>query len=620
MKLIINALFLCAFCIINTNAMFYKDENNKCAAITDNNMIAYDLQVVSCVFVEISEIEATGNTLKFIMKNPELPGLFRMELNKTEQMLINPDTPITFARRGRGDNRDHWNNEETKKLGDFVPEFKNFTLYHNYDNRAAIALYQMGSHMIVVMYKILHNFFFLLKRVCIFFSLALGWTNGTVFIQQTIAIKMKLITNALFLCAFCIINTNAMFYKDKNNKCGAITDNNMIVYDLQVISCVFVEISEIEATDNTLRFIMKNPELPGRFRMELTKTEQMLINPDTPITFARRGRGDDRDHWNNEETKKLGDFVPEFKNFTLYHNYDNRAAIALYRMGSRMIVEGNIGGMLLRYIQDFHNDEILYAYAQIASLDRTALQREFYLDPYTQEYYNLGSNLERVHINILPVIDGRILNYGIVPPQDLLRPIFLYYHYIDMLFGIFSNPVISFTIKKMIVSAGDKFMPYVDDEDSVDTTIYMSDVNRGVMDMVNNQALEFGLTSNDIVIFMAGRRVFDDVSVSDGAIPSMTFFKHSICEVTNHPLVMFSLYSEFHNDYLLWHLISKFATTNSIKYQLQRCSEFPEEYTRMQGRLRTYLPWMSRCIADMMTHYFMTHDCSAFNRNKPRSH
>ncbi|XP_008558827.1 uncharacterized protein LOC103579245 [Microplitis demolitor] len=431
---------------------------------------------------------------------------------------------------------------------------------------------------------------------------------------------MELTVKALFLCAFCIINTNAMFYKDKDGKCGAISDNNMIVYDLQVVSCVFVQISEIEVTGNTLTFIMKNPDLAGFLRMELTKTEQMLISPDTPITFARRGRGDDRDHWNNEETKKLREYIPEFNNFTLYHNYNSRAAIALYQMGSNFIVEGNIGGKILRYVQDFHNNEILYAYAQIAALDRLALQREFYLDPYTQEYYNLGSNFERVHINILPVIDGRILNYGIAPPQDLLRPIILYYNYIDMLFGIFSSPIISFTIKGIVIPAGDKFMPYVDDDDSVDTTIYMSDMNRGIMEMVNNQVSEFELTSNDIVIFMAGRRVFDDVSVSDGAIPSMTFFKHSICEVTNHPLVMFSLYSEFHNDYLLWHLISKFVTTSSIKYQLEKCPEFPEEYTRMQGRLRTYLPWMSKCIADMMTHYFLTHDCSAFNKNKPRSH
>lgn len=47
-------------------------------------------------------------------------------------------------------------------------------------------------------------------------------------------------------------------------------------------------------------------------------------------------------------------------------------------------------------------------------------------------------------------------------------------------------------------------MPYVDDDDSVDTTIYMSDMNRGIMEMVNNQVSEFELTSNDIVIFMAG--------------------------------------------------------------------------------------------------------------------
>lgn len=149
---------------------------------------------------------------------------------------------------------------------------------------------------------------------------------------------MELTVKALFLCAFCIINTNAMFYKDKDGKCGAISDNNMIVYDLQgefinwffiyivaieiifylpiyiitVVSCVFVQISEIEVTGNTLTFIMKNPDLAGFLRMELTKTEQMLISPDTPITFARRGRGDDRDHWNNEETKKLREVIKKF--------------------------------------------------------------------------------------------------------------------------------------------------------------------------------------------------------------------------------------------------------------------------------------------------------------------
>ncbi|CAG5073929.1 Protein of unknown function, partial [Cotesia congregata] len=61
-------------------------------------------------------------------------------------------------------------------------------------------------------------------------------------------------------------------------------------------------------------------------------------------------------------------YLPGFDDVTLYHNYDRRAAIMLYRKGSSYIVEGNIGGRILRYNNgnDLDDDNSTYVLALMA--------------------------------------------------------------------------------------------------------------------------------------------------------------------------------------------------------------------------------------------------------------
>ncbi|KAG8035229.1 hypothetical protein G9C98_001719 [Cotesia typhae] len=156
------------------------------------------------------------------------------------------------------------------------------------------------------------------------------------------------------------------------------------------IECNLVTISQIKLTNNGLSFRLNNPNTRTPDYINLHKTEQKLFNGNTIVHFAKRVNY----RWKIGHTKTLGQYLPGFDGVTLYHNYFRRSAIMLYRKGSSYIVEGNIGGRILRYINE--------------------LEREFDYDTYKQEYYNLGAeNLERVHVKLLPIIDGRILNYGI---------------------------------------------------------------------------------------------------------------------------------------------------------------------------------------------------------------
>ncbi|KAH0552197.1 hypothetical protein KQX54_006952 [Cotesia glomerata] len=245
------------------------------------------------------------------------------------------------------------------------------------------------------------------------------------------------------------------------------------------------------------------------------------------------------------------------------------------------------------------------------------MNREFDYDTHRQEYYNLqAENLERMHIKLLPIIDGRILNYGIIDTRTLLRPILSYYNYIDMLFGVFSSPIISFNISGIIIPETEAFMPFIDSKDAVSSTIYLIDILSGLNRFMVRKKTYFELNSYDIVILMAGRRLYKDLSESHGTVASKNFYKRTICDATENPSVIFSLYSDYLHDYLIWFLISKFMTSARIKHELKHCEGFGDTFIRMTSRRRTYVPWMDHCIASMMSHYFKNHDCSSFNNNE----
>ncbi|XP_074108767.1 uncharacterized protein LOC141533667 [Cotesia typhae] len=420
----------------------------------------------------------------------------------------------------------------------------------------------------------------------------------------------------LLFTAFCVVNTNALLDKGFNNTCFEIVeDPTYAFYDLDVIECNLVTISQIKLTNNGLSFRLNNPNTRTPDYINLHKTEQKLFNGNTIVHFAKRVNY----RWKIGHTKTLGQYLPGFDGVTLYHNYFRRSAIMLYRKGSSYIVEGNIGGRILRYINgnDLDGDNSTYVLALLALAKEKELEREFDYDTYKQEYYNLGAeNLERVHVKLLPIIDGRILNYGIIDARTLLRPILSYYNYIDMLFGVFTSPIISFNISGIVIPETEALMPFVDRKNAVPSTIYLIDILNGLTQFMNSKKTYFGLSSYDIVVLMAGRRLFKDISESHGSVSSKNFYKRAICDATENPSVIYSVYSDYLHDYLIWFFISKFATSARIKHELKHCEGFGETYIRMNSRRRTFLPWIDQCVANMMSHYFKNHDCSYFSTNE----